>query len=264
MEPNSWASSDQQEDVEDLLANIVALRGHLKKTEKTLQDLGEQLYSNNSHNSELGVHELEILTLEDLADTSELQNYTVSKMSRHNSDSSRKSRSKSYSLAFDKSMEEENELLRDKLNVVRENNASLISQNHKLMNEIETIKFELNQSRAQAIEPRSSTLLTWNSISNVASFFMDWKKHSLRPAGNVKVKSLSREATKPQTPGGGSSSSNGTETSQRCPLAVLILKSSANGGKEESGNCKPQIATRATSNQGESQHVSSGRAELRR
>lgn len=46
-------------------------------------------------------------------------------------------------------MEEENELLRDKLNVVRENNASLISQNHKLMNEIETIKFELNQSRAQ-------------------------------------------------------------------------------------------------------------------
>lgn len=46
-------------------------------------------------------------------------------------------------------MEEENELLRDKLNVVRENNASLISQNHKLMNEIETIKFELNQARAQ-------------------------------------------------------------------------------------------------------------------
>uniref|UniRef100_A0A8C6VDT4 Coiled-coil domain containing 18 n=1 Tax=Naja naja TaxID=35670 RepID=A0A8C6VDT4_NAJNA len=103
MEPNSWASSDQQEDVEDLLANIVALRGHLKKTEKTLQDLGEQLYRYNC----------------------------------------------SYSMAFDQSMEEENELLRDKLNVVRENNASLISQNHKLMNEIETIKFELNQARAQ-------------------------------------------------------------------------------------------------------------------
>ncbi|KAM3841783.1 coiled-coil domain-containing protein 18 [Vipera latastei] len=151
MEPNLWASSDQQEDVEDLLANVVALRGHLKKTEKNLQDLGEQLYSNNSHNSELGVHdsELEILTLEDLVDPSELQNNTVSKMSWRNSDSSRKPRSKSYSLAFDKSMEEENELLRDKLNAVRENNASLISQNHKLMNEIETIKFELNQARAQ-------------------------------------------------------------------------------------------------------------------
>ncbi|XP_039204450.1 coiled-coil domain-containing protein 18 [Crotalus tigris] len=151
MEPNLWDSSDQQEHVEDLLANIVALRGHLKKTEKNLQDLGEQLYSNNSHNSELGIHdsELEILTLEDLVDPSELQNNTVSKMSWHNSDSSRKPRSKSYSLAFDKSMEEENELLRDKLNVVRENNASLISQNHKLMNEIETIKFELNQARAQ-------------------------------------------------------------------------------------------------------------------
>ncbi|XP_034293203.1 coiled-coil domain-containing protein 18 [Pantherophis guttatus] len=150
MEPNSSASSDQQEDVEDLLANIVALRGHLKKTEKKLQDLGEQLYS-NSHNSELGVHdsELEILTLEDLVDPSELQNNTVSKMSWHNSDSSRKPKNKSYSLAFDKNMEEENELLRDKLNVVRENNASLISQNHKLMNEIETIKFELNQARAQ-------------------------------------------------------------------------------------------------------------------
>ncbi|KAL7984886.1 hypothetical protein Chor_003456, partial [Crotalus horridus] len=142
---------DQQEHVEDLLANIVALRGHLKKTEKNLQDLGEQLYSNNSPNSELDIHdsELEILTLEDLVDPSELQNNTVSKMSWHNSDSSRKPRSKSYSLAFDKSMEEENELLRDKLNVVCENNASLISQNHKLMNEIETIKFELNQARAQ-------------------------------------------------------------------------------------------------------------------
>ncbi|XP_070602585.1 LOW QUALITY PROTEIN: coiled-coil domain-containing protein 18 [Erythrolamprus reginae] len=150
MESNSWASSDQQEDVEDLLANIVALRGHLKKTEKTLQDLGEQLYSNNSHNSELGVHdnEFKILTLEDLVDPSKLENNTVSKMSWHNSDSSRKPRNKSYSLAFDKSMEEENKLLRDKLNVVRENNASFISQNHKLMNEIETIKFELNQARA--------------------------------------------------------------------------------------------------------------------
>uniref|UniRef100_A0A2D4EK11 Uncharacterized protein n=1 Tax=Micrurus corallinus TaxID=54390 RepID=A0A2D4EK11_MICCO len=96
MEPNSRGSSDQQEDVEDLLANIVALRGHLKKTEKSLQDLGEQLYSNNSHNSELGVHnsELEILTLKDLVDPSELQNNTVSKMSWHNSDSSRKPRSK--------------------------------------------------------------------------------------------------------------------------------------------------------------------------
>ncbi|KAM6454742.1 coiled-coil domain-containing protein 18 isoform 2-T5 [Liasis olivaceus] len=149
MEPNLWASSDHHEDVEDLLANIVAIRSHLKKTERTLEDLGEQLYSNNSHNSDLSVHdsELEILTLEDLVDPSELQNSTVSKMSWHNSDSPRKPRNKS--LAFDKSMEEENELLRDKLNVVRENNASLISQNHKLMNEIETIKFELNQTRAQ-------------------------------------------------------------------------------------------------------------------
>uniref|UniRef100_A0A8C6VDX1 Coiled-coil domain containing 18 n=1 Tax=Naja naja TaxID=35670 RepID=A0A8C6VDX1_NAJNA len=111
MEPNSWASSDQQEDVEDLLANIVALRGHLKKTEKTLQDLGEQLYRYNC----------------------------------------------SYSMAFDQSMEEENELLRDKLNVVRENNASLISQNHKLMNEIETIKFELNQARISFLESTLGT-----------------------------------------------------------------------------------------------------------
>uniref|UniRef100_A0A8C6X294 Coiled-coil domain containing 18 n=1 Tax=Naja naja TaxID=35670 RepID=A0A8C6X294_NAJNA len=107
--------------------------------------------SKNSHNSELGVRdsELEILTLKDLVDPSQLQNNTVSKMSWHNSDSSRKPRSKS--------MEEENELLRDKLNVVRENNASLISQNHKLMNEIETIKFELNQARISFLESTLGT-----------------------------------------------------------------------------------------------------------
>lgn len=46
-------------------------------------------------------------------------------------------------------MEEENELLRDKLNMVREQNASLTSQNHHLMNEIETVNFELKQTKAR-------------------------------------------------------------------------------------------------------------------
>ena len=35
--------------------------------------------------------------------------------------------------------------------------------------------------------------LTWYSISRDASFFIVWKKHSLRPAGKVNVKSLSRD-----------------------------------------------------------------------
>ncbi|XP_044288514.1 coiled-coil domain-containing protein 18 isoform X2 [Varanus komodoensis] len=89
--------------------------------------------------------------MEDLVDPIELQNcsaHTVNKMSWCNKNSSSKPRNKSYS-SFDKSMEEENELLRDKLNIVRQKNASLTSQNHHLMSEIETINFELNQAKAR-------------------------------------------------------------------------------------------------------------------
>uniref|UniRef100_A0A670IY36 Coiled-coil domain containing 18 n=1 Tax=Podarcis muralis TaxID=64176 RepID=A0A670IY36_PODMU len=52
---------------------------------------------------------------------------------------------------------------RDKLNIVREKNASLTSQNHHLMNKIETINYELNQSRAR-ISFLESTLST-HSVS---------------------------------------------------------------------------------------------------
>lgn len=52
-------------------------------------------------------------------------------------------------MSLDKSMEEENELLRDKLNIVREQNASLTSRNHLLTHEMEAVNFELKQAKAR-------------------------------------------------------------------------------------------------------------------
>ncbi|CAI5776679.1 Coiled-coil domain containing 18 [Podarcis lilfordi] len=168
MERNLWTSHDHNTDEEDLFANVVSLRSRLKKTERNLQDLGEELYvcvqSTNSYNPD---DTLEILTMEDLTDPSELHNCStqssLSRMPWHNRDSSRKHKNKCYSLSLDKTLEEENEILRDKLNIVREKNASLTSQNHHLMNKIETINYELNQSRAR-ISFLESTLST-HSVS---------------------------------------------------------------------------------------------------
>ncbi|XP_077189030.1 coiled-coil domain-containing protein 18 isoform X2 [Paroedura picta] len=134
----------------------MALRNQLRKTERNLENLGEDLFSSSScDHSDQSVREeeLDALTMEDLVYSTELKNSSacnaVSRMSLHKRDSPRKSRSKSYSVSFDKSMEEENEQLRDKLNVLREQHTLLTSQNHQLMNQMETIQFELNQSKAK-------------------------------------------------------------------------------------------------------------------
>uniref|UniRef100_A0A8C4VTD3 Coiled-coil domain containing 18 n=1 Tax=Gopherus evgoodei TaxID=1825980 RepID=A0A8C4VTD3_9SAUR len=119
------------------------------------------LYPSTS-SSEQSVHsshfnEFVGLTLEDLVEPSctEFQNYfahkSAGKMSHQSRDSQRKSQTKSYpvSTPFNKSMEQENEHLREKLNALRDQNASLTSQNHCLMNKIETINFELTQSKTR-------------------------------------------------------------------------------------------------------------------
>ncbi|XP_054837612.1 coiled-coil domain-containing protein 18 [Eublepharis macularius] len=156
MESNLSACHDYHEDEENLLASVMALRNQLRKTERNLENLGEELFSSDSYDySDQSIHggELEVLTMEDLVYTTELQNSsahnTASRTPLHKRDSRRKYRNKSYSVSFDKSMEEENEQLRDKLNVVREQNTLLTSQNYQLMNEIESINFEMNQSKAR-------------------------------------------------------------------------------------------------------------------
>ncbi|KAH0618385.1 hypothetical protein JD844_017527 [Phrynosoma platyrhinos] len=186
MDTNIWISHDCHDDEEYLLANVVALRKQLRKTERNLQNLGEELYrekfarilfffssSSNSHNSDISTYdgEFEMLTVEDLIVSSEFNNYSAhnngNKVSCHDMDSPRKSRNKCYSLSFDKSMEEENELLREKLTVVREKNALLTSQNHDLMTVIETVNFELNQTRARVsflesgLDTRSVSIPAW-------------------------------------------------------------------------------------------------------
>ncbi|KAG6934255.1 coiled-coil domain containing 18, partial [Chelydra serpentina] len=160
MESNLWIYNKKDDDEELLLANVEALRNQLRKTERNLQNLGEELSSTSS--SEQSVHsshfsEFVGLTLEDLVESSctEFQNYSAhksaGKMSHQSRDSQRKCQTKSHpvSTAFNKSMEQENEHLREKLNTLREQNASLTSQNHCLMNKIETINFELTQSKTR-------------------------------------------------------------------------------------------------------------------
>ncbi|KAJ7332460.1 hypothetical protein JRQ81_014640 [Phrynocephalus forsythii] len=154
MELNRWASEDHEN--EYLLAEVVALRTQLQETERHLKNLGEELHSTNEQsNSDLSIDdgELGVLTMEDLIDPGELPNSSshsaVNRTSWCDGDSPRKLQKKCYSQSFDKTMEEENELLRDKLNVLRGKNELLTSQNHELMTEVETINFELKQTKAR-------------------------------------------------------------------------------------------------------------------
>nr|XP_020644329.1 coiled-coil domain-containing protein 18 isoform X1 [Pogona vitticeps]XP_020644330.1 coiled-coil domain-containing protein 18 isoform X1 [Pogona vitticeps] len=168
MEPDTRASEDYEN--EHLLSEVVSLRTQLQETERHLKNLGEELHSTNGHSkSDLSIDdgELGVLTMEDLIDPSELHNSSahsaINRMSWCDGDSPRKLQKKCYSLSFDKSMEEENELLREKLNILRGRNELLTTQNHDLMNEIETINFELKQTKAR-VSLLESTLGT-HSVS---------------------------------------------------------------------------------------------------
>lgn len=53
------------------------------------------------------------------------------------------------SFSSSSAMDQEMKSLREKLNKLRQQNACLVSQNHSLMTKIESIHFELTQSRAK-------------------------------------------------------------------------------------------------------------------
>ncbi|XP_004420887.2 PREDICTED: coiled-coil domain-containing protein 18 isoform X1 [Ceratotherium simum simum] len=157
MESSSPDYYNKDNEEESLLANVASLRHELKITEWSLQNLGEELSSvSPSENSDYAsnLSRSERLILEDLSQPSQLGllNYSpykkVCKMPSSNTDFQKKPREK-MSFSSSTPMDQEIKSLREKLNKLRQQNACLVSQNHSLMTKIESVHFELTQSRAK-------------------------------------------------------------------------------------------------------------------
>ncbi|XP_059130915.1 coiled-coil domain-containing protein 18 isoform X1 [Peromyscus eremicus] len=148
-------NKDNDNEEESLLANVASLRHELKITEWSLQNLGEELSSvSPSENSDCVCNSSrsERLILEELTQPSRLGhlNYPLYKKvckTSGSTDFQKKPRDKvSFSSA---SVDQEIKSLREKLNRLRQQNACLVTQNHSLMTKIESIHFELTQSKAK-------------------------------------------------------------------------------------------------------------------
>ncbi|ELK06347.1 Coiled-coil domain-containing protein 18 [Pteropus alecto] len=157
MESNSSDCCNKDNEEESLLANVASLRHELKITEWSLQSLGEELSSvSPSENSDYASNpsRSERLIVEDLSQPSQLGflNYSpfnkVCKMPSSSTAFQKKPRDK---IPFSSSnpMDQEIKSLREKLNKLRQQNACLVSQNHSLMTKIESVHFELTQSKAK-------------------------------------------------------------------------------------------------------------------
>ncbi|XP_019293502.2 coiled-coil domain-containing protein 18 isoform X5 [Panthera pardus] len=156
MESSSSDYCNKDHEEESLLANVASLRHELKITEWSLQSLGEELSSvSPSENSDYtsNLSRSEKLILEDLSLPNQLGllNHTpykkVCKMPSGRTDFEKKPRDK---MSFSStSMDQEIRSLREKLNKLRQQNACLVSQNHSLMTKMESVHFELTQSRAK-------------------------------------------------------------------------------------------------------------------
>ncbi|XP_057399682.1 coiled-coil domain-containing protein 18 isoform X4 [Balaenoptera acutorostrata] len=157
MESSSSDYYNKDNEEESLLANVASLRHELKITEWSLQSLGEELSSvspsENSHYAS-SLSRSERLVLEDLSQPSQLGllNYSpykkVCKMPNSGTDFQKKPRDK-MSFSSSTPVDQEIKSLREKLNKLRQQNACLVSQNHSLMTKIESVHFELTQSRAK-------------------------------------------------------------------------------------------------------------------
>ncbi|XP_057573672.1 coiled-coil domain-containing protein 18 isoform X5 [Hippopotamus amphibius kiboko] len=138
MESGSSDYYNKDNEEESLLANVASLRHELKITEWSLQSLGDALSSvSPSENSDYAsnLSRSERLILEDLSQPSQLEllNYSPYKKMSFSSTP----------------VDQEIKSLREKLNKLRQQNACLVSQNHSLMTKIESVHFELTQSRAK-------------------------------------------------------------------------------------------------------------------
>ncbi|XP_024599401.1 coiled-coil domain-containing protein 18 [Neophocaena asiaeorientalis asiaeorientalis] len=157
MESSSSDYYNKDNEEESLLADVASLRHELKITEWSLQRLGEELSSvspreNSGYASNLSRSER--LVLEGLSQPSQLGllNYSpykkVCKMPNSGTDFQKKPRDK-MSFSSSTPVDQEIKSLREKLNKLRQQNACLVSQNHSLMTKIESVHFELTQSRAK-------------------------------------------------------------------------------------------------------------------
>ncbi|KAI5243645.1 Coiled-Coil Domain-Containing Protein 18 [Manis pentadactyla] len=156
MERGSSDYRNKDNEEESLLANVASLRRELRITEWSLQNLGEELSSvSPSENSDYAsnLSRSQRLILEDLSQPSQLGllNYSPykkdGKMSSSSTDFQKKPRDKmSFSCT---SMDQEIKSLLEKLDKLRQQNACLVSQNHSLMTKVESVHFELTQSRAK-------------------------------------------------------------------------------------------------------------------
>lgn len=156
MASNSPDYYNKDNEEENLLANVASLRHELKITEWSLQSVGEELSSvSPSENSDYASNpsRSERLTVEDFSQPSQLGllNYSpykkVCKLPSSSTAFQKKPRDK---ISFSSTpVDQEIKSLREKLNKLRQQNACLVSQNHSLMTKIESVHFELTQSRAK-------------------------------------------------------------------------------------------------------------------
>nr|XP_033771883.1 coiled-coil domain-containing protein 18 isoform X2 [Geotrypetes seraphini] len=139
----------------NLMISVLAIRNQLKKTERSLQSLGEELYRSNENSDNSSPDGASAgLTLKDLEEpqTDFQKNKTlISEDMSLSHGSPQRLRDKSFPVpaVSYRHIEQENKKLREKLNSLREQNASLVSQNHHLMNDIELSQAELTRSKAR-------------------------------------------------------------------------------------------------------------------
>ncbi|KAL1791148.1 hypothetical protein HispidOSU_027244 [Sigmodon hispidus] len=151
---SDFYNKDNYNEEESLLANVASLRHELKITEWSLQNLGEELSSvSPSENSDYVCNpsRSERIILEELTQPSHMGhlNYPPYKKvcKTGSTDFQKKPRDK---VSFSSiSVDQEIKSLREKLNKLRQQNACLVTQNHSLMTKIESVHFELTQSKAK-------------------------------------------------------------------------------------------------------------------
>ncbi|XP_034365166.1 coiled-coil domain-containing protein 18 isoform X2 [Arvicanthis niloticus] len=152
---SDYYTKDNDNEEESLLANVASLRHELKITEWSLHNLGEELSSvSPSENSDYVCNpsRSERLILEELTQPRLLGRliYPPYKKVCKTSDSTDYQKKPRDQVSFPSaSVDQEVKSLRERLHKLRQQNACLVTQNHSLMTKIESVHFELTQSKAK-------------------------------------------------------------------------------------------------------------------
>ncbi|XP_066411784.1 coiled-coil domain-containing protein 18 [Molothrus aeneus] len=150
MECSMWTCSKSDAD-DDLLANVQSLQNQLRRTEKNLQTVEKELSSTREYYSHCFDEVTDVLLQDFVQPNYDCQGFSSCKKNSGRTsrqDLQRKGKSYSVSATLDKTVEE-NEQLQEKFDALHEQNASLTSQNHYLKNRVETMNFELMQSKTK-------------------------------------------------------------------------------------------------------------------